>query len=166
MSFENVDNGRRMPACTISSPMSLRLRWVKNTLASKILWRNNMSRFMTKPTKWHLHPASTQSDQSLRCPNEETLSPQLPTERTAKTLTRLGGCSGWFESSLGAKVILLILSWGGSIITSYLHFRSSEVSFFTVVGRLTVFDVVQEMTTPSISLVGLSVSFSVTTVPP
>ena len=34
MSFENVDgqqmNGRRMPAYTISSPMSLRLRWAKN----------------------------------------------------------------------------------------------------------------------------------------
>ena len=34
-SFENVDDrrttdGRRMPACTISSPMSLRLRWAKN----------------------------------------------------------------------------------------------------------------------------------------
>ena len=30
-SFENVDDGRRqMPAYTISSPMSLRLRWAKN----------------------------------------------------------------------------------------------------------------------------------------
>ena len=27
----------------------------------------------------------------------------LPTERTAKTLTRLGGCPGWAESSLGAQ---------------------------------------------------------------
>ena len=34
--------------------------------------------------------------------------------RTAKTLIRLGGCPGWFESSLGARVILLVLSWGGS----------------------------------------------------
>ena len=32
MYFENVDDdGRRMPAYTISSPMSLRLRWAKNT---------------------------------------------------------------------------------------------------------------------------------------
>ena len=38
--------------------------------------------------------ASAQSDQSLRCPLEETLDPQLPTERTAKTLIRLGGCPG------------------------------------------------------------------------
>ena len=34
--------------------------------------------------------------------------------RTAKTLIRLGGCTGWSESSLGAQVILLVLSWGGS----------------------------------------------------
>ena len=46
--------------------------------------------------------ASAQSDQSLRCPHEETLGPQVPTERTAKTLIRLGGCPGWSESSLGA----------------------------------------------------------------
>ena len=28
----------------------------------------------------------------LRCPHEESLSPKLPIERTAKTLIRLGGC--------------------------------------------------------------------------
>ena len=42
--------------------------------------------------------ASTQSDQSLRCPHVETLGPWLPTKRTAKTLI-----------SLGAQVILLVL---------------------------------------------------------
>ena len=36
--------------------------------------------------------------------------------RTAKTLIRLGGWPGWSESALGAKVILLVLSRGGSII--------------------------------------------------
>ena len=35
---------------------------------------------------------------------------------SAKTLIRLGGCPGWSESSLGAKVILLFLSWGGSFV--------------------------------------------------
>ena len=35
-------------------------------------------------------------------------------ERTTKTLIRLGGCPGWSESSLGTRVILLVLSWGGS----------------------------------------------------
>ena len=69
-----------------------------------------LSRDMTKPTKWlcaqrRLRPAwaSTQSDQSLRCPHEESLGPYLPVERTAKTLIRLGGCPGWSESSLDAQ---------------------------------------------------------------
>ena len=42
---------------------------------------------MTKPTKWHVRPAklrsawaSAQSDQSLRCPHEESLRPELPIE--------------------------------------------------------------------------------------
>ena len=35
--------------------------------------------------------ASAQSDQSQRCPPEAKLGPKLPTERTAKTLIRLGG---------------------------------------------------------------------------
>ena len=50
----------------------------------------------------------------LRCPHEETLGPQLPIERPAKTLIRLGGCPGWSEYSLGAHAILLVLSWGSS----------------------------------------------------
>ena len=51
--------------------------------------------------------ASAQSDQSFRCPHEESLGPYLPIERTSKILIRLGGCLGWSESSLGAKIILL-----------------------------------------------------------
>ena len=69
-----------------------------------------MSRDTTKPTKWLCAQrrlrsawASPQSDQSLRCPHEESLDSYLPTERTAKTLIRLGGCPGWSESSLGAQ---------------------------------------------------------------
>ena len=58
------------------------------------------------------HP--TQSDQSLSCPHEESLSPQLPTECTARILLRLVGCPGWSKSSLGAHAILLVLSWDGS----------------------------------------------------
>ena len=41
--------------------------------------------------------AFAQSDQSLHCPHEETLGPQLPIECTVKT-----GCPGWSESSLSA----------------------------------------------------------------
>ena len=48
--------------------------------------------------------ASSQSNQSLRCPHEdeEILGPQLSIERTAKILIRLRGSAGWSESSLGA----------------------------------------------------------------
>ena len=74
-----------------------------------------MSLHMTKPTKWPLHPGKTsaQSDQSLRCPHEETLSPQLPNECTVK---QTGGCPGWSESSLSVQITLLVLSWGSSYI--------------------------------------------------
>ena len=44
---------------------------------------------------------SAQSDQSLRCPHEESLGPQLPIVRTAKT--------DQTESSLGAQAILFVL---------------------------------------------------------
>ena len=57
---------------------------------------------MTTPTKWLCAQrrlrsawASAQSVQSLRCAHEETLCPQVPIERTAKTLIRS-------ESLLGA----------------------------------------------------------------
>ena len=80
-----------------------------------------MSRLMTKPTKWLCAQqrlrsawASVQSDQSLHCSHEEVLGTWLPSEHTAKTLIRLGGCPGGYESLLGAKIILLVLSWGGS----------------------------------------------------
>ena len=47
--------------------------------------------------------ASAPSDQSLRCPHEECSGPKQPTERTAKTLIRLGRCPGWSESSLATE---------------------------------------------------------------
>ena len=52
------------------------------------------------------------SDQSLRCPHKESLCPWLAFERTAKTDQT--GQMSWSESSLGARVILLVLSCGGS----------------------------------------------------
>ena len=54
-----------------------------------------------KTNKMSLRTASALSDQSLRCPHEERLSPLLPIELTVKTLIRLNGCPGWSESSLG-----------------------------------------------------------------
>ena len=55
---------------------------------------------------------------SLRCPHEQSLGQYLPTERTAKTLIRLGGYPGWSESSQGAYTRLLVLSWSGSLSLS------------------------------------------------
>ena len=55
-------------------------------------WQNQQNDLWVQ---WRLK--SAQSDQRLCCPHEKTLGPQLPIERTAKTLVRLSGCPGWFE---------------------------------------------------------------------
>ena len=72
--------------------------------------KDNMSRLMTKPTKWLCTQrrlrsawASAQSDQSLCCALNRLLWTQAFFVRTAKPLIRLGGCPGWSESSLGAQ---------------------------------------------------------------
>ena len=83
--------------------------------------------------------ASAQSDQSLRCPHEETLGPLLPTERTEKTLIRLAGYPGWPESSLGVQFILFVLSCGGS----YFLVIWGSVSSFCVVWNMN-----RDMTNP------------------
>ena len=88
---------------------------------------SQISRLISKPTKWSVHPAKTQismgiAQRRLRSAWASAQSDQssLPTWRnigssathwaTAKTLIRL--C--WSESLLGAQIILLVLSWGGS----------------------------------------------------
>ena len=71
------------------------INWESNSWHSSLL---HMSRDMTKQTKWL---CAQRKLISLRCPREETLGPWLPTERTTKTLIRLGGCPGWSESLLG-----------------------------------------------------------------
>ena len=101
-----------------------------------------ISRLMIKPTMWLCAQrrlrsawASAQSDQSLRCPHEESSCPELPTERTAKTLIRLCGYSGWSESSLGAQsfcwfyhevahIFVLVQGWGDN--TFYMGFEPNE----------------------------------------
>ena len=63
---------------------------------------NKMAIAPSEDTDQSAHPPSLIS---LRCPLEEILGPQLPIERTTKTLIRLGGS----EFSLGTKVFLLVL---------------------------------------------------------
>ena len=82
-----------------------------------------MSPCMTKPTKWHA--PSEYSDQPEHPPSLIRVFAvgvkkawSLATLwRTAKTLIRLGWCPGWSESSLGAQVILLVLSCGSSYMS-------------------------------------------------
>ena len=81
-----------------------------------------MSRHMTKPTKWSVRPTKTQISlgirpvwsESLQCAQWVDQRTQCFFMQTANTLITLGGCPGWSESSLGKKVILFVLSWGGS----------------------------------------------------
>ena len=56
--------------------------------------------------QWRVN-VSAQSDQSLRCPHEETLHPWLPKVRPMNILIRLRECAGWSESSLGAHVLII-----------------------------------------------------------
>ena len=57
-------------------------------------------------------------DQSLHCALIGYQRTQGFFMRRAKTLIRLGRCQGWSESSLGAQVILFVLSCGGLYLYS------------------------------------------------
>ena len=87
----------------------------------RIMHLLNLSHLMTKSTKWPLCTAKTKI--SLGIPTvwgEPLLSTWRNIGSSATQLSplwrliRLCGCSGWSESSLGAHIILLVLSWGGS----------------------------------------------------
>ena len=82
---------------------------------SNILWAKeiyqNLSLFMTKPTKWSVRPVKTQISLGIRTVWSESslpawinIGPLTTIECTVKTLIRLGGCT----------VVLLVLSRGGS----------------------------------------------------
>ena len=48
-------------------------------------------------TKWKInktYKTMTLQQDFIGCPHEESLGSELPIERTAKTLIRLGGCPG------------------------------------------------------------------------
>ena len=80
-----------------------------------------MIRRMTKPTKWSLRPAKAQislgirpvwSVFAVRMKKQWVLS--YPLSALRRLWSDCADAQGWFESSLGAKAILLDLSWGGS----------------------------------------------------
>ena len=65
---------------------------------------------------------------SLHCALNRKLRVQCFFMRTGKTQIRLGGCPGWSESSLGAQVILLVLSCCGSYYETQRN-RSNVILF-------------------------------------
>ena len=79
---------------------------------------------MAKPTKWHVRPASAQTDQSLRCALNEKLRIQCFFMRTAKTLFRLGGCHAQADLSLlWAHVGVVMLRLISAIPTAFCVLR-------------------------------------------
>ena len=103
-------------------------KWILDAIFKFPLLRNlcehpHLSHCITKPTKWPVCPAKTQISLGI-CPvwSESSLSAlrnvgSLATiKHIAKTLTSLGRYLGWFESSLGAQVILLGLSCCSSFL--------------------------------------------------
>ena len=79
-----------------------------------------MSRFNTKPTKWHLRPAKTQISLGIRPVwSESSLWTQVVAEALMFLHADSEDWSDWADaqadlSSLGAQDIWLVLSWGGS----------------------------------------------------
>ena len=91
-----------------------------------------------------MRPAKTQISLGIRCPLEKTFGPELPTERTVKTLIRLmpslirvfAGRTYDFNF-VGFVVLRLILSYCGSFITD----RSQEVPLlWYIIIVITVYD--------------------------
>ena len=76
----------------------------------------DMSQCMTKPRKWHVHPAKTQISPVL---SESAVHMTKPWIRSYPLSAQQILRSGWSKSSLGAHAILLVLSCTGS----YLSFR-------------------------------------------
>ena len=77
---------------------------------------SHFSRLMTKQTKWFVCPAKTQISLGIRVFTVRMKKAWFLTYPLSaqQRLIRLGGCPGWSESLLSAKVILLVLSCGGS----------------------------------------------------
>ena len=78
-------------------------------------WETGFFRCMCAQRRLRSDCASAQSDQSLRCPIQETWAPLPCKKRPAKTLIRLRGCAGWSESSLGARFRRYIFIWSSKL---------------------------------------------------
>ena len=104
---------------------------------SFVSYNRNVCRNMTKPTKWlcaqwRLRSAreSAHSDQSLCCVLNGQLRTQAFFLRTTKTLTRLAGCPGWSESSLGAHSLRWFCHVAAHVISSEMAVSFTAAKFF------------------------------------
>ena len=94
-----------------------------------------MSRLMTKPTNSPVRPAKTQISLGIRpIWPESSLSPMknaliFSYQLSAQwRLIRLCGRPRCSESSLGAKIILLVLSWGGSYFNNQWDWKTRNAT--------------------------------------
>ena len=79
--------------------------------------------------------ASAQSDQSLRCPHEETWDTQLPIERTAKTLIRLGDSQADLSLRWAQMLVGFVMMWPSySESTSISSLVASEINHILKAG--------------------------------
>ena len=114
------------------NPSSTNIKsWKTMNAISAASWQNQQNGMCAQQrlrSAW----TSAQSDQSLRCPHEESLGPWLPTERTAKTLIRLGGCPGWSESSLGGQSFCWFYHEGAHLIPYFLTLLRIQTHFTVI----------------------------------
>ena len=78
------------------------------------LLHNKINRMTWAPKEDSDQPGHLPSLITLHCALNRYLRAQCFFMQTVKTLIRLGRCPGWSESLLGAQIILLGLSCGGS----------------------------------------------------
>ena len=85
----------------------------------------DLSRGMTKTTKWPVRPVKTQISLVIRPVWPESSLCALWATKDPMFLhadIRLGGCPCWSESSQGAYAFLLVLSWSSSFIFSAIDY--------------------------------------------
>ena len=89
----------------------------KNVSCKKIT-KHYLSRLMTKPPKWHVCPAQTQISLGIHpvwsvfIVHTKKLRSLATHEHTAKSLIRLGICTSWSESSMGADhYVSFVMKW-------------------------------------------------------
>ena len=99
-------------------------------------WQDKTNKMMCAQRSPRSTCTSAQSDQSLCCELSGKPRTQGFFMRTAKTLIRLDGCPGWPESSLGAHIILLVLSCCGSCLVSIFYMLNIKLC---LVGKHNIF---------------------------